>query len=75
MACRDKQFKNRFGRQGGCRSTGAARRAAEQQFRREFWMTPRAMRRYWDEQQAALYGPCNLASRWLAWRGVKALRT
>lgn len=53
---------------------------ARQQLKREFHMSHREMRRYWDEPRAPLYGPLRLFSRWQAFRrrvqsrGSRALR-
>lgn len=62
---RDKQLRNRKGIAGGVRNRNAAYIAAGLEMRREFFMLPRDMRRYWDDDNAPLYGPCGCMSRYL----------
>lgn len=65
---RDRKLKNRFGLLGGCRSRGHAKRKAWLQFKREFFMVPRTMRRYWNDLNKPLYGPCRCMARYLQLR-------
>lgn len=39
------------------------RRVARQEFIRQFLMSPRDMRKYWNDQNKALYGPGRCYSR------------
>ena len=43
------------------------------QSKREWFMSPRKLRVYWHEPNAALYGPLSLMTRWLEYREIKAL--
>lgn len=71
---RPQQFRNRKGRKGGCRSYRHAYTMAGIEFKQEFFMTHREMRRYWEERKAALYGPLRLMSRWLSMKGVNTIK-
>ena len=70
---RIKYFGNRHGKNGGCRNWKHARRMAESQLEREHHMSARAMRRYWEEPHARLYGPLSLTTKWLKWKAPNAL--
>lgn len=41
---------------------------AKREFKAEFFMTHRDMRKYWEDRHAPLYGPLSLMSRWLRMR-------
>ena len=51
-----------------CSGHKALRIAAEQQIKREHFMSHREMRVYWDEPRAPLYGPCSMVSNWLKYK-------
>ena len=63
-----KEFHNRM----GIESSGVAGIyiRARLQLKQEHFMLPRAMRKYWDEINAPLYGPCGCVSSWLKWKKV-----
>jgi len=64
-----KEFKNR--RNFRCSGHKALRIAAERQIKQEHFMLPRAMRAYWDDTNAALYGPCGCVSHWLQYCKIR----
>ena len=65
------QFRNRKGREGGCRNYKHAKTMAWIEFKKEHFMSHREMRRYWNEFHGPNYGSLCLASRWLETRKRK----
>jgi len=66
---RSRQFKNRKGINGGCRSTGHARQTARKELMEEWWLMPRHLRAVFCEK-GSLWGPLRAMSRHLIIKGT-----
>lgn len=66
---RSRQFRNRKGINGGCRSTGHARQTARKELMDEWWMMPRQLRAAFCEK-GSLWGPLRAMSRHLVIKGT-----
>jgi hypothetical protein len=48
-----------------------ARIWANKNLAHQFWMTPLEYRKYWNELNSGLWGPCNCVTSFLKWKRIK----